>query len=97
VRIELKRRAAQDLRDAKDWYEARSVGLGGRFVAEFNDVLGDVSASPGAFQVVEGTVRRALLRRFPFSVYYILENEDLVVVVAVLHFRRHPSGWKDAL
>ena len=97
MRIELKERAAQDLRDAKDWYEGRSTGLGRRFVAEFEEILREVSASPVAFQVVEGTVRRALLLRFPFSVYYVLESEDLVVVVAVLHFRRHPSSWKDAL
>jgi len=55
----------------------------------------EVAATPRAYQVIEGEVRRALLRRFPFSVYYIVES-DVVVVLAVLHFRKHPDGWKDA-
>jgi plasmid stabilization system protein ParE len=96
VRVHLKRRAAEDLRDAKAWYSRRSAGLGKRFAVEFDEVLREVITSPAAFQVVEGNVRRALLLRFPFSVYYTLENHELIIL-AVLHFRRHPGSWKDAL
>lgn len=96
MRVHLKRRAAQDLRDAKAWYNRQSSGLGKRFAVEFDEVLREVIASTVAFQVVEGGVRRALLLRFPFSVYYTLENDELIIL-AVLHFRRHPGSWKDAL
>lgn len=58
-------------------------------------MIGGVALSPLAYQIVEGEVRRALLRRFPFSVYYVVEGTD-VIILAVLHFRQHPDVWNSS-
>ncbi len=89
--VPLKRRAVRDLRAARDWYNERATGVGTRFVLEFEAVIGEIESAPLAFQIIEGEVRRALLRRFPFSVYYVVEGTE-VTVLAVLHFRQHPEA-----
>lgn len=43
---------------------------------------------------IESRVRRVLLERFPYAVVFI-ETEDVVHVIAVAHFRREPSYWRD--
>jgi len=95
MKVELKERAVEDVRAANDWYNARRVGLGDEFLEELDEVFEAISEQPRMCQVVEGEVRRALLHRFPFSIYYLPES-DVLVVLAVLHTRRHPNSWKRA-
>jgi plasmid stabilization system protein ParE len=93
MKIELKERAVGDVRAAIDWYNTRRELLGFEFLDELNDVLRATAEHPLMYQVVEDEVRRALLKRFPFSVYYIPESGKLVVL-AVLHTRQHPDPWR---
>jgi plasmid stabilization system protein ParE len=63
------RRAAQlDVRTIREWYEGNEVGLGERFLTELDDVLGRARMAPGQFPEIGRSLRRALLRRFPYSV-----------------------------
>ena len=52
-----------------------------------------IAAMPAAGRVVYRGLRRALVRRFPFAVYYVLEGEQ-IVVRGVLHMSRHPQVWQ---
>jgi|SRR5882724_6218524 len=47
---------------------------------------------PNGFAVIHRSVRRALLHRFPFAVFYVL-GRDGVVVLGILHGSRHPRFW----
>jgi plasmid stabilization system protein ParE len=49
--------------------------------------------NPLGYQVLFREVRRALLRRFPYAVFF-KNHEEVVIVIAVLHMRRDPDAWK---
>ena len=49
---------------------------------------------PERYPLVRGRARRALLRRFPYAVYFVATPE-LVSVFACLHARRDPRLWRE--
>jgi toxin ParE1/3/4 len=52
-----------------------------------------IQANPNQYPVVHRNVRRALVRRFPYGVFYVVEGQR-IVVLAVFHGSRDPSQWK---
>jgi plasmid stabilization system protein ParE len=56
-------------------------------------VLDLIAESPGAFPLVGAVVHRSLVRRFPYAVYYRVD-EGFIDVIACLHTRRSPSIWR---
>jgi plasmid stabilization system protein ParE len=85
--------ARGDISRAAHRYEEERPGLGERFVAELGEFLDRIAASPAQFPLVEEGVRRCALRRFPYAIYFSVE-ESGTVVMAVVHRRRNPDVWK---
>ena len=90
--IRLRVAAEQDLADAASWYERQQPGLGYRFLNELEVVLAAIAERPRMYPVLHRKTRRALLRRFPFGVFFRIEA-DAVVVFGVLHASRAPAHW----
>lgn len=88
--------AEAELVEAAEFYEARSPGLGGRFLREFDSAIAEVQASPQRWAVVEGDLRRHTMGRFPFGIYYRVCNDELRILV-VKHHSRHPDYWRHRL
>jgi len=82
-----------DVIAAFEWYEGERPGLGWEFLDELRGTYTRVEDGPFHYQDLRAGVRRALLRRFPYSVYFAVERE-LVVVVAVLRASRDPAEWQ---
>lgn len=78
-RLELLPEAFADVAEAFSWYEARRPGLGTEFEGELDRAPRFVVAMPTACPVVHRSLRRALVRRFPFAVYYTT-GTDVVLV-----------------
>ena len=78
---------------AAQWYEEKRRGLGFQFVLMVEAKLGVVSKSPEMFQVVYQQYRRAVVRRFPFAIFFEVVGED-IHVLAIHHTRRAPPGLK---
>jgi plasmid stabilization system protein ParE len=85
--------AEADLTAAYDWYEDQSTGLGAEFLRAVDAVFAAAQRAPATFPTVRGRTRRALLRRFPYGVFFV-DGGDEVVVLAVVHGRRHPRVWQ---
>ena len=85
--------AERDMADAFDWYEDQRPGLGAEFVHDAEQLLQTLVQRPLSFPIVEQVVRRALMKRFPYSVYFVVE-EDALSVIAVLHGSRDPKHWQ---
>ena len=85
-----------DLEEAANWYESRRPGLGLRLLDEIDYVMKRIAAAPLQFPTIRSGVRRALLKRFPYSVYFVAGDEQ-VEVIAVLHQHRHPDTWRNRL
>jgi len=77
---------------AQAWYEEQQAGLGVEFAQSLYASIARVARQPLAAPVVHGDVRRAVLKRFPYSVFYVVEPQRLVVLRCV-HTRRNPNAW----
>ncbi len=88
--------ADEELREATRYYENEAPGLGFRFVAEVLRGITFISENPYAAAPAESGIRRKVLNHFPYSLFYAVESE-LVVIVAVAHQKRRPSYWRGRL
>ncbi|HKQ99847.1 MAG TPA: hypothetical protein VJT09_04190 [Pyrinomonadaceae bacterium] len=89
VRLE----AANEIQEAFDWYEGRSEGLGLEFLRVADACLSGVRRNPTSHQLVHAQVRRALLRKFPYALFYVVSG-DTIVVLACFHVKRSPADWQ---
>jgi plasmid stabilization system protein ParE len=78
--------------EASHFYEAGSAGLGFEFLDDVQRVIDSLREHPKLGQLVTRGLRRALLRRFPFSLIYS-EEPGAILIVAVAHQRRRPEYW----
>ena len=88
--------AEEDITDAAVWYERQSPGLGWDFTRVVDACFAEVSRTPLRFPEVRKNARRALLRRFPFAVIFVVDDQS-VRVIACLHARRDPATWQRRL
>ncbi len=85
--------AEADLDEAFVWYDAQREGLGVEFLTAVEVAFALISRSPDAFPKVYGDIRRVLVRKFPYAVFYTTSQEE-VSVLACVHARRHPHRWQ---
>jgi plasmid stabilization system protein ParE len=85
--------ARRELIEAQDWYEGEAIGLGRRFRQAIDALIERMSDDPRQFPAVFRNVRRALLRRFPYALFFVVED-DALVVIACFHASRDPSHWQ---
>jgi plasmid stabilization system protein ParE len=88
--------AQLDVEEAVVWYESKEPGLGIRFLGELDSLMERIRAAPLQFPRIDSSVRRGLLKRFPYSVYFSADSER-VELIAVLHQHRYPEAWKSRL
>lgn len=93
LRIVFRRAAKSEFEDAAVWYDKQRPGLGEEFIIEIEESLASAVAAPLRYPLVFGDIRRTVARRFPFSVYFRVRS-DTVVVLAVFHGRRNPTIWQ---
>jgi toxin ParE1/3/4 len=86
--------AYQDIRETHEWYLGQAPELDNAFREELNQTFLRIQEQSTAYPVVHRSIRRANLRRFPYGVFYVVRDDDLLVL-AVLHFARAPSHWKE--
>jgi toxin ParE1/3/4 len=93
ARLVLRPQAEAELLDTRDWYEEQRPGLGGAFATEVDMVLARIVQGPLAYPRVHGETRRARVRRFPYAIYFHARAEE-IVVLGMIHGRRHPRRWQ---
>jgi plasmid stabilization system protein ParE len=91
--VVLRLAAEQDVKEARLWYHGQQPKLGKEFVDELRRAMRRIGERPLQFPEIAARVRRTLLHRFPYAVYFVLRGGQ-AIVVAVLHQRRRPATWK---
>ena len=86
----------EDLISGFTWYEDKARGLGEEFLRIFYASSNYLARNPLIYKEVYGDFRRLLLRRFPYAVYFVIENDE-VIVVGLFHCARSPRKIKDNL
>jgi plasmid stabilization system protein ParE len=92
VGLRLRPEAEADLREAFRWYEERQPGLGDQFILECDRSFALAQENPKLFLEIHHHVRRVLIKRFPYGVFYLVKADE-VIVLAVLHQARSPDLW----
>jgi plasmid stabilization system protein ParE len=85
--------AEADITEAHNWYNEQTAGVGEDFIAAVDACLSRIQAHPFSYPVIRKKVRRALLQRFPYALFY-LTQEDTIVIIACFHVHRDPKHWQ---
>lgn len=96
TRVTFHEAAEAELVEAARYYETRVEGLGTALLLDVEHTVEQVRATPKAFALVGIEVRHKRLRRFPYSLMYVIEP-DRIRIVAIAHHRRRPGYWLDRL
>ena len=91
-RLKISSRAVREAGEAYDWYEAQSQGLGSEYEAALELQLRRLEQAPLLYAEILPGIRRTLLPRFPYALFYTVRN-DLVHILAVIHNVRNPKRW----
>jgi plasmid stabilization system protein ParE len=79
-----------DMQDAYSWYEGNRRGLGSEFVLAIEASLEAIKRQPDLFPFVEGSIRRAIVQRFPYIIAFQI-LKDRVLILAIMHSKRDPG------
>ena len=90
LRLVIRSEARADLVEAFDWYETQRMGLGEELLTQVRLSLDRIQDGSDRYAKVFRDVRRAPVRRFPYSIYF-LKVEHRIIILAVLHHRRDPK------
>ena len=85
--------ANEDLQEARTWYDNIRPGLGERFALAVEAMIEEIAEHPLQFPAVYRDRRRAGVRRFPYGIFFEVQ-ENRIVVIACFHGRRNPSRWQ---
>jgi plasmid stabilization system protein ParE len=90
--------AKADVADAYHWYEEQSLGLGMEFLRCVEAALLAIRRTPLSCPTVHESYRRALVRRFPFAIFFeFVPDQNLCVVYSVFHCSQDPEKWRSRL
>jgi plasmid stabilization system protein ParE len=91
--VQVRRAAELDVAEAQVWYETQQTGLGAQFRSEVSRVIDRLAGTPLIYQVVHRDIRRAIIHRFPYLIWYRVAAET-VIVLACTYAGRDPERVK---
>ena len=85
-----------ELAEARVWYQSQREGLDVALMQRIDEALNRIIQNPNAFPLVHRQLRRAIVRQFPFAIFFEV-SESEIVVLAVFHSRRNPQRITERL
>jgi len=95
-RVVIRPEAEDDLKKAFSWYENKRQGLGYDFLLQVDAGLRFIERNPKVLSPEYRGARKYLVKRFPYKIIYLLEEEK-IIVLAVVHGKRSPSLTKERI
>ncbi len=86
--------AENDLKETYSWYEDKRPGLGDDFLLQVDAGLNFIARNPTIHSVEYRGTRKHLIKRFPYKIIYLVENEQ-IIVLAIIHGKRSPALIKE--
>lgn len=91
--LEFRPEVYDDVKTAYDWYESQRVGLGEDFLLTLEESYAKITRDPQMYQEVYKSIRRQLVRRFPYGIFFVYKANK-IIVLAILHTKREPNSWQ---
>jgi plasmid stabilization system protein ParE len=92
-KLSIRREAEADIAEAYQYYEDCRPSLGSAFMICIDEAFSRIERNPRQYGVIGKDIRRALVKRFTYGVFYTL-NKSEIIVLAVAHARRNPVHWQ---
>ena len=96
MKIQILSSASQDLIDGYWFYEKQSEGVGSYFLDSLFSDIDSLLISAGIHPIYFQKYHRLLSKRFPFAIYYKIEN-DRILISAVLDCRKDPAWIRNKI
>ena len=91
MKVLLSLQAQQELDDAISYYDLQQENLGNEFKTLIDNTIRNIQASPLLYPVIKKPVHRVVTRRFPYSIFYMIDNiDDIIVILSIAHQHRKP-------
>ena len=94
--VRYKRAASAEVEAAISRYAQPEINQAPAFVKDLERTEAHLRAQPALYQQVEGEIRRAVLRRFPYSLFYVIERDE-VIVLACMHQHQKPRTREELI
>ncbi len=88
--------ATREAREAREYLRQQDPELATGFDRELAELTARIARLPESFPLHHGEVRRALMRRFRYTLFFE-HDENQARILAVSHQRREPGYWLDRL
>lgn len=82
--------AEDDLKEAFFWYEDKRAGLGYDFLLQVDAGINFINRNPEVHPIEYKRTRKHIIRRFPYKIIYLIEEEK-IIILAVIHGKRRPG------
>ena len=90
MNIEYHPELENELREIIGYYNGCVQGLGKDFLDAFEKQVLEIASAPTIWMVIEKDIRRALMNRFPYVIYFRVLKNDTLRITVIKHQRRHP-------
>jgi len=92
--VEISDLAIEQAFEIETYYHGYGPGLGNEFLDVLFDCYVSLEANPNRWQCIRNDIRRALVKKFPYSVFYrVQETAQKVEILTVLHQKADPGKW----
>ena len=98
LRVRVTEQAFADMHKATLWYEEKQPNLGERFTHELERYYGVLETRPLLGRSVKGNIRRVVMSRFPYEIFYAYNvQEGTIYVLVIHHSSQNPKSWQDRI
>ncbi len=94
--IEISRFAYNEIEESRDYYNLQKHSLGLDFKRDVFAAINSIASYPTLYPIIFDEIRRCLLHRFPFSIFYAI-RKNTIVILAVAHQHKKPNYWADRI
>jgi plasmid stabilization system protein ParE len=85
-------KAKREMAEIAKWYEMRRHGLGGAFRQDLRVAFQQIVRFPLAAISVDGPIRRMLLQKYPYALFFAVDGNQ-IIVLSCMHQNRDPANW----
>lgn len=83
--------AQNDILETIQWYEDRLSGLGDEFSISLENEINKICKNPKFFELKHKEIRQAIIRKFPYFIFFKITSVNTITIFAVLHMKRNPK------
>jgi plasmid stabilization system protein ParE len=89
MKLKILELASLEMDDGEEYYNLQQEKLGRSFKKDVQNAIDNIVSFPELYPKIESDLRRCILHRFPYSIFYTVDD-DTIVILSIAHQRRKP-------